>query len=166
MTDLVEPGQVVEHSAPADVIDPAGVGQEEDGVAAVGEPHALITRREEAGSPHPLVQRLGVGRAARRETMTTNDGKFWLSLPSPYETHAPSDGRPAIWLPVCMKVAAGSWLIASVCKERIRQSSSMTFAVRGSNSLSQMPLSPRGANLKIVGVTARVFCPEVMPVKR
>ena len=40
---------------------------------------------------------------------------------SPFE---PMPGRPAIWLPVCMKQMAGSWLMASVCIERMKHMSS------------------------------------------
>ncbi len=40
-------------------------------------------------------------------------------------------GRPASCEPVCTKVIAGSWLIASVCIERIKQMSSAIVAVCG-----------------------------------
>ena len=33
-------------------------------------------------------------------------------------------GRPASWLPVCMNVMAGSWLMASVCIPRTTHHSS------------------------------------------
>ncbi len=40
-------------------------------------------------------------------------------------------GRPEIVVPVFMNVWAGSWLIASVCIERMMQRSSATSARRG-----------------------------------
>ena len=33
----------------------------------------------------------------------------------PYQIQDPAAGRPEIWVPVFMKVWAGSWLICSVC---------------------------------------------------
>ena len=61
---------------------------------------------------------------------------------------------------------AGSWLIASVCTDRMRQRSSATAAVCGKSSLNSAPDSPYFANLKIVGATGRLFCPEVIVVIR
>ena len=54
-----------------------------------------------------------------------------------------------------MKVIAGSWLMASVCSEQMRQISSANFDVCGSNSLSHMPLWPCCANLNMLGATGR-----------
>ena len=65
--------------------------------------------------------------------MTTKAGRSWFSLPRPYETQAPMLGRPASWAPVWKKVTAGSWLIASVCIDLMKHSSSATFAVYGSS---------------------------------
>ena len=62
-----------------------------------------------------------------------------------------------------MKVVAGSWLIASVCSERIRQSSSATFAVCGRSSLRTVPHWPRAANLKTVGVDRKRLLPGGHP---
>ena len=45
-------------------------------------------------------------------------------------------------------------------------SSSAIFAVWGSSSLSQAPLSPCWANLKIEGATGKLFWPEVIVVIR
>ena len=33
--------------------------------------------------------------------MVTNPGKFWFSVPSPYNSHEPIDGRTNTGLPVC-----------------------------------------------------------------
>jgi hypothetical protein len=62
-------------------------------------------------------------------------------------------GRPASWAPVWKKVTAGSWLIASVWRERITQRSSARAAVRGSSSLNQVPLAPWRSNRKRDGAT-------------
>ena len=66
-------------------------------------------------------------------------------------------GRPAIWEPVCKKVMAGSWLIASVWRERMMQSSSASFAVCGKSSLIQAPLSPCRVKLKMLGAVAKLL---------
>ena len=68
-----------------------------------------------------------------REVSTTNPGKSAASLPRPYVTHAPMLGRPAICEPVFMNMWAGSWLIASVVIERIRQMSSITEPIWGNS---------------------------------
>ena len=75
-------------------------------------------------------------------------------------------GRPASCEPVCTKVIAGSWLIASVCIERMMQMSSTIPAVCGKSSLSHAPLWPCCANLKIDGATGKLFWPEVIVVIR
>ena len=51
-------------------------------------------------------------------------------------------GRPGIWLPVMNSVMPGEWLIASVCIDLMKQISSATAPMPGSNSLSQAPLCP------------------------
>ena len=75
-------------------------------------------------------------------------------------------GRPASCEPVWKKVIAGSWLIASVYMDLMTHISSAMVAVCGSSSLSQMPLLPCCANLKIDGATGNFACPAVMPVRR
>jgi len=50
-----------------------------------------------------------------------------------------------------MKVMAGSWLMASVCIERMKHRSSTIFAFHGSSSLTHMPLLPCRANLNFDG---------------
>ena len=52
------------------------------------------------------------------------------------------EGRPENWDPVWMNVMAGSWLIASVYIDRMKQSSSTIPAVWGSSSLTHAPLWP------------------------
>ena len=54
-------------------------------------------------------------------------------------------GRPASCAPVWKNVIAGSWLIASVCIDLMKQRSSATRAVCGSSSLSH------GAALAVLG---------------
>ena len=60
-------------------------------------------------------------------------------------------GRPASWAPVWKNVIAGSWLIASVCIDLTKHSSSATLAVCGSSSLTQAPHLPCWAKLKRLG---------------
>ena len=75
-------------------------------------------------------------------------------------------GRPASWLPVCMKVMAGSWLIASVCIPRTTHHSSDLEAICGISSLNQLPDWPCCLNLKIDGATGKFFWPDVIVVRR
>ena len=76
------------------------------------------------------------------------------------------EGRPANWLPVCMKVMAGSWLMASVNIERTMHHSSALLAMCGMTSLNHMPDWPCCLKLKMEGATGKVFCPEVIVVRR
>ena len=86
--------------------------------------------------------------------------------PKPHESHEPMDGLPLIILPVYINWLAGSWLMASVFMERIRQRSSAIFAVHGRVSLNQVPASPCCVNLKTEGATGKLACPAVIPVRR
>jgi hypothetical protein len=61
---------------------------------------------------------------------------------------------------------AGSWLIASVYMVRTMAMSSTTVAMCGSSSLIQAPLPPCWLKEKIDGAIGKLFCPEVMPVRR
>ena len=60
---------------------------------------------------------------------TTKVGRSRFMLPSPYASQEPMQGRPATSRPVWMKVMAGSWLMASVCMERMMARSSAMRAV-------------------------------------
>ena len=76
-------------------------------------------------------------------------------------------GRPASWAPVWKNVTAGSWLIASVCIDLMKQSSSATLAVCGSSSLTvgpalAVPREPEPARPR----PGSSSCREVMPVSR
>ena len=69
-------------------------------------------------------------------------------------------------LPVCISVIAGSWLMASVCSERIQQISSASLAVCGSRSLSHMPHWPCCWKAYLEGAIGKRAWPEVMVVRR
>ena len=75
-------------------------------------------------------------------------------------------GRPGSWMPVWKNVIAGSWLIASVCIDLTKHSSSAIFAVCGSSSLTQAPDLPCCANWNIDGASGKLVCVAVMPVSR
>ena len=75
-------------------------------------------------------------------------------------------GRPANWAPVWKKVTPGSWLIASVCIVRMKQSSSAIFAVWGISSLIQVPDSPCCSNSKADGTIGKPAWLTVIPVRR
>ena len=55
------------------------------------EARALMLRGQEARASQPAASRPGL--------RTTKPGRFWFSLPRPYEIHAPIDGRVAAMLP-------------------------------------------------------------------
>src|SRR5688572_5024131 len=82
------------------------------------------------------------------ELMTTNIGRSLFSDPSAYVAHAPVDGRPAIWKPVCRNFDAGSWLTCSVFIVLIRQMSSTMPPTCCIASLTIVPLSPYGLNVE------------------
>src|SRR5207253_2904926 len=100
------------------------------------------------------------------EIITTKLGRSFDSLPSPYASHAPMLGRPAICDPVCRNVTAGSWLIASVFMELMKVRSSAIFAVCGSSSLTQAPEWPRFSNENFDGTTGKLDCVADIPVSR
>ena len=56
--------------------------------------------------------------------ITTNEGRFSFSVPSPYVTHEPRHGRPAIGEPVFIWHTPPEWLIAFVQHDRITAMSS------------------------------------------
>src|SRR5262245_40448004 len=80
--------------------------------------------------------------------MTTNMGRSLLAEPSAYVTHAPDEGRPAIWNPVCRNFDAGSWFTCSVFIVLMRQRSSMMPPMCGTASLTIVPLRPYGLNFE------------------
>ena len=67
-------------------------------------------------------------------------------------------GRPAICEPVFMNMWAGSWLIASVVIELIRQMSPSTEPMWGKSSQMWVPLGPIGLN-GCCGPKQMSFCP-------
>ena len=89
---------------------------------------------------------IGCGLRPACELSTTNPGKSSASLPSPYWIHEPILGRPLMVVPVFMRVLAGSWLMASVCIERITARSSMCLARCGKSVVISVPLWPNFLN--------------------
>ena len=65
-------------------------------------------------------------------------------------------GRPASWAPVWKNVTAGSWLIASVCIDLMKHSSSAMPAVCGSSSLTQAADWPCRAKRYRDGATGKL----------
>jgi hypothetical protein len=80
--------------------------------------------------------------------MAMKPGRFWFSLPRPYVTHEPIDGRGSRASPQFMSISDGSWLGTSACMERMTHRSSACFAVWAKISLTSMPLWPYFWNLK------------------
>ena len=75
-------------------------------------------------------------------------------------------GRPASWWPVCTKVMAGSWLMASVTTDLTKHRSSTTPAVWGSSSLTGAPHLPCVANLNAEPASGSDAWKALMPVSR
>src|SRR3954469_9561113 len=88
-----------------------------------------------------------------------NPGRSFDSLPTPYVTHDPADGRPWLGEPVYSSSSAGAWLNCSVYIERMKVRSSATLASSGSASEIQAPDLPRCANF--CGVPSSFGTPEV-----
>ena len=72
-------------------------------------------------------------------------------------------GRPASCEPVWKKVMAGSWLIASVCIDRISADCRPSLAVCGNNSLNHMPAFPVLGELEHGGAVGNVDCRPSCP---
>src|SRR5947209_3969345 len=87
---------------------------------------------------------------------TTKPGRFALSEPSPYVTHAPMLGRDSRSSPQFISRIDCSWLGVLACIERRKHISSTWAAVRGKISLTSMPLRPCFVNLNGDGRAAPV----------
>ena len=131
----------VEHASGAPrAARPAGLLMNRIGSPAAAERHARVLARQVARRPTAAPRSPAPARCwsawppARRRSAGSRSAS-----PGRSETHAPRHGRPVIWLPVCMNVMAGSWLIASVCMLRMKHMSSTILAVYGSSSLTHMP---------------------------
>ena len=74
--------------------------------------------------------------------------------------------RPLIGLPVCRNVTAGSWLIGSVCIERITVSRSTMPESWGSSSETSRPASPCREKAKCEPASGKLAWPLVMVVSR
>src|SRR5215207_3631560 len=98
--------------------------------------------------------------------MTTNDGRFSFSDPSPYDSQAPRDGRPGSSAPVSRNVTAGAWLMASVYIDLTNTHSSAIDPVCGRKSASLTPALPWVFQPVMPGSRGRFFCPAVMVVSR
>src|SRR5438552_9183943 len=79
---------------------------------------------------------------------TTNDGRFSFSVPRPYATHAPVDGRVARTVPQLNRFTPGVCVGLNVYIERTTQRSSATVESCGSKLLISMPLCPCFLNSK------------------
>src|SRR5206468_12530967 len=74
--------------------------------------------------------------------MTTNAGRFWLSVPSPYVTHEPTHGKPMRFIPVLIWKRAGEWLFVSVKHEWMKARSSTCSTRCGKISDAHVPDLP------------------------
>src|SRR4029078_10191537 len=87
-------------------------------------------------------------------------GRFALSLPSPYATHAPMLGRTKLSLPVCSLSVAPPCAGFVPCNEWMKQMSSTCRATFGNSSLTGCPHFPYRWNfhgdLSSVPVLAKV----------
>src|SRR3712207_934959 len=81
---------------------------------------------------------------------TQNAGRFWFSVPSPYVTHAPSDGRPASTEPVFIWHTPPEWLMPSCTHERMTAMSSAMPCMCGTQSLIHSPPLPQRDHLRLL----------------
>src|SRR5438477_2386243 len=80
---------------------------------------------------------------------TMKAGRFWFSVPSPYDTQLPSDGRPARIEPVFIWQTPAEWLMPSAQQERMTAKSSAQVAISGSQSETHIPLWPCCFHLRL-----------------
>src|SRR3954471_1268514 len=73
-------------------------------------------------------------------------GNSCVSLPSPYTTHEPSEGRTKLELPVCNITTDCAWFGMSVFMPCIRHISSACWDRFGNRSEIHSPLWPRWRN--------------------
>ena len=140
---LVEPGQVVEHAAARGARRRrAGLDRYSTGSPTERNLTPWYCGRQEAAAPQAIVERLVVGVAAALRDHDHEGGQVLVLAAQAVGQPGAMLGRPASCAPVWKKVMAGSWLMASVCIDLTKHSSSATFAVCGSSSLSQAPLLP------------------------
>ena len=78
--------------------------------------------------------------------MEANPGRFSFSVPRPYRTHEPIDGRTKFVDPQCRKSVAGPCATPSVCIEWMKQRSSTCLLISGKSPEHQRPLWPCWAN--------------------
>src|SRR5438046_2090409 len=74
--------------------------------------------------------------------MVTNAGRFSLSLPRPYVTHEPTQGKPMRGRPVLIWNRAGAWLFVSVQHEWTKAILSTWRARLGKISGTHVPDRP------------------------
>src|SRR6185436_15608619 len=79
---------------------------------------------------------------------TTKAGRFAFSVPRPYVTHEPSEGRPARVDPVFIWHTPPEWLMPSWTQERITARSSAHCATWGYQSEIQSPPFPWRAHFR------------------
>src|SRR5579859_7563413 len=104
---------------------------------------------------------LGIPRP-RVSYITTNAGRFCVSVPRPYVTHEPTQGKPIRVEPVLILNSAGEWLFESVWHERRKAILSTCLAISGKISETQAPHWPCCSNLNgdfITGPTCSVKKP-------
>src|SRR5207249_10363531 len=71
-------------------------------------------------------------------SMAMKPGRFWFSLPRPYVTHEPREGRTSRASPQFMSKSDGSWLGTSAYIDRITQTSSMHAPTRSEEHTSEL----------------------------
>ena len=108
-----------------------------------------------AAGRNPALQLAGpLGANPRESGRTTNVGRFWFKLPSPYETQPPMLGKPGSTNPVfCMKVA-GPWTFDLATMAGKNAMSSTQPARWGTRSLIHLPHWPCCRHFQGLCITA------------
>src|SRR6185503_2284266 len=90
---------------------------------------------------------------------TTNAGRLAFSVPRPYETQEPSDGRPASVDPVFIWQTPPEWLMPSWMHERRTARSSAHCATCGYQSEIQRPPFPYRAHFRFDARSGALYSP-------
>src|SRR6185295_13676771 len=84
---------------------------------------------------------------------------FAFSVPRPYVTQDPSEGRPARGVPVFIWQTPPEWLMPSVMQERMTARSSAHWATWGYQSDTQRPPLPCRAHLRLDASSGDPYSP-------
>src|SRR5580692_4253568 len=93
--------------------------------------------------PEPQFEAFPLGRPRPSVSyIVTKPGRLLFSLPTPYVTHEPMQGKPILDMPVLIMNSAGEWLFDVVQHEWMKAILSTWRATFGKISEPHLPQSP------------------------